>query len=119
MGNRPIAGRTSAASEYSVRRIISSTEIGVIRLVRIEHINIGGLSATDRDDDIAANRDRISGDDLHAIAVESDIADEIDGAVGPDGVKLQNRIGGDHTAADGQHAVIAQSAHFDDVGEDI
>ena len=84
-----------------------TAEAGVIGVVSV---NIGRIWAADGDHDIVENGDRISGQNLRAVAAKRDVGDEIKLTVASRRVKFQRRISRERAAADIEHAVSAKHA---------
>ena len=77
--------------------------------------NIGRIWAADGDHDIVENGDRISRQNLCAVAAKRDVGNEIKLAVAPRRVKFQRRIRRKAAAAHIEHTVCAEYAGFEDI----
>src|SRR5207253_3185019 len=62
------------------------------------------------------NVNGISGNDLCARSTQRHIGNEVHCAVTPRRIKLQGCVGRQQTIADGEHAIVSQRRHFDDIG---
>src|SRR5437762_7034440 len=127
MNPRPVSGRwrtkwrrlverqgiiRACAGECAGGGAVAAPFLGVIGVVSV---NIGRIWAADGDHDIVENGDRISRQNLYAVASKRDVGHEIKLTVAARRVKFQYRISRERAAANIERAVDTEHAGFEHV----
>ena len=120
MRARPTDGRATRAflNEPPARRAVPSVESSIVRVVEIGHVNVRVRTA-DLHINIVLHSYRVPRDDLHAVTIQEDVADENYGAVRARRVKLQERVRINSAATDRERPVRAERADLNGFGRNL